>query len=194
MNTSSLLGTLTLTLALGAASTASAQEERHFLFSGDGVAPGVGRFAVELGGTLAFSGDAVGGIPTLGVRYARGITGPLDFRLSLNTLGLYNTFDAGLGLALVRGGVFGLGLRAGGTGMVVFTPEGDSGGTFAFTPGAVATLRGRNVAFSVGADVPMFLAGYVLTPSVSGTASGFIPAIRPNLALEIGGSADAVKF
>ena len=165
-------------------------DSRYFLFSGDGVAEGEGRFAFELDAVVAVAGSSGGALPALGFRYARGLTGSLDLRLSLVTLGVYNDVDLGVGYALVRTPGFGLGLRAGLTSVFIVGTEG-GGGVFAATPGLVATLRGSVVAFSVGADVPMFFNGFVVTPSESAAGTGFAASVRPNVALELGGESAA---
>lgn len=180
-----LLSLLLLSQPL-AATEAQGADSRYFLFSADGVAEGEGRFALELDAVVAVAGSSGGALPALGFRYARGLTGPLDLRLSLVTLGVYNDVDLGLGYALVRTPNFGLGLRAGLTSVLIVGSEG-GGGVFAATPGLVATLRGSAVAFTVGADVPMFFNGFVVTPSESAAGSGFVAAVRPNVALELGG-------
>lgn len=189
-------------LGLALPGTALAQEyddvapagpHRTFMFTGDGVEPGVGRFALGLDMIVAGTDEVVGALPALELRYARGVSDMIDVRLSLDTIAVYNSFDAGVGIALVRGANFGLGLRAGVTGIAIITSEG-GGAVFAGTPGAVVTFRGDAAAFSLGLDVPMFFNGFVITPSQASSGSGFIASFRPNVALEIGGGGTGAKF
>lgn len=164
----------------------------YFFLAGGGVAEGEGRLGIELDALVAFTDSGNGFLPALGVRYVRGLTGPLDLRLSLVTLGVYNDLDAGVGFALLNTPNIGLGLRAGLTGNVIVTGEG-GGGVFAGTPGVVFTVRSEAVALSVGADVPMYFNGFVVTPSESASGAGFVFSLRPNAALEIG-SGSGAKF
>jgi len=190
MRATLLLSLIGLTTPLAA----FAEDNRHFLFTGDGIAEGEGRVALGLNALMIGGGglDTWGGLPSIDIRYGRGISGPIDLRLSLDSLGVYNAFDAGAGIALIRAPNFGFGLRAGITGIIVATGDG-GGGVFAATPGAVATLRGDNVALSFGADVPMFFNGFIVSPSQSNTGAGFVPSVRPNITLEAGSAAGA-KF
>jgi len=172
---------------LGFAAPVAARGEGsgHFLFTGDGIAEGEDRFGF---GIAVLTGDAgsgsFGALPMFDVRYGRGLAGPIDLRLSLDTLFIYNSFDAGVGIALAQTPSFGLGARAGVSG--TFIIAGAFYGVIAATPGLVATLRGETVAFSLGADVPMYLNGFVISTSGANTAAGFVPSIRPCVTFEAG--------
>lgn len=188
-----LLATLTA-LALTTPSLARADDPGTFLFSGAGMAPGTGRLGFDGGAILLITGDGdVVGAPILGVHYARGLVDRFDLRLSLNTIFLYNDLDVGMGIALIRTDGFDLGLRAGFTSQIIFADG--VGGVVGAVPGAVATLGGEAVAVSVGVDFPIYFNGFYASfeTDESGAASGVLPAVRPNVALEIG-AGDGGKF